>query len=168
MGHVREACRTAGRGRVDRLEDDDEFGIFASPAESVEAVGPDDAADEVYTLLYQSSPSSRSRPPLFVDIKLNGQAVRAEVDTGAAVSVCSEEQFHRLFPKGGPTIAPSRRKLCTYGGKRLPLRGEVIVCVQYGAVSVNLPLIVTEGTGPVLFGRDWGKYQAEVRHLAHA
>ena len=159
MGHVRDACRAAaGRGRVDRVEDDDVFDVPVSPSESEEAAGPDDAAEEVYTLFYQYAPSNRCRPLLYVDIKLNGRAVQAEVDTGAAVSVCSVEQFHRLFPKGGPKITPSRRKLCTYGGKRLPLRGEAIVCVQYGAVSVNLPLIVAEGTGPVLFGRDWLAY----------
>ena len=55
-------------------------------------------------------------------------------------------------------IRPSRRKLCTYGGDSLSLRGETIVCVQYGSVAVNLPLIVIEGEGPVLFGRDWLAY----------
>ena len=29
------------------------------------------------------------------------------------------------------------------------------MCVQYRSVAVNLPLIVVEGEGPLLFGRDW-------------
>ena len=116
MGHVREACRAAGGNRVDRV--DDEFDIPALQVVTAEAEEHDEAAEEVYTLFYQTSPSDKCRPPLFVDITLNGRAVRAEVDTGAAVSVCSEEQFRRLFPTGAPVISPSRRKLCTYGGRR--------------------------------------------------
>ena len=154
MGHVREACPLAGTGRpgrVGQVEEDD-----IPPPEPLEtpAAGGDDTG-ETYRLLYQSTAPRKCHSPLFVDITLNGRAVSAELDTGAAVSVCSVEQLEKLFPEGGPPIRPSTRKLCTYGGDRLSLRGETIVCVQYRSNAVNLPLIVIEGTGPLLFGRDW-------------
>ena len=150
MGHVRDACQLNEpnrAGRVGQLEDD-----IPGP-ESPAAV--DEGGDEVYQLYYQTSALRKSHPPLYVDIKINGQEARAELDTGAAVSVCSVEQFQKLFPEGGPEIKRSGRRLCTYGGDRLALRGEAIVCVQYRSDAVNLPLIVVEGEGPLLFGRDW-------------
>ena len=85
---------------------------------------------------------SKLHPPLYVDLKLNGRNVRAELDTGATVSVCSVEKLQKLFPEGGPVIKKSSRKLCTYGRDYLALRGEAVVCVQYRLVAVNLPLIV--------------------------
>ena len=52
-------------------------------------------------------------------------------------------------------MKPSGLKLQTYGGDGLTVLGEVLVCVQYGSVSVNLPLVIVKGDGPCLFGRDW-------------
>ena len=138
LSHVREACRINGpnrAGRVGQLEGDD------VPGQESPATEEEDGA-EVYQLYYQTSAPRKSHPPLYVDIKLTGREVRAELDTGAAASVCSVEQFRTLFPEGGPEIKRSHRRLCTYGGDSLVLRGEVIVCVQYRSDAVNLPLIV--------------------------
>ena len=52
-------------------------------------------------------------------------------------------------------MRPSVLKLQTNGGDSLTVLGEVLVCVQYGSVSVNLPLVIVKGNGPCLFGRDW-------------
>ena len=149
IGHVRDACRS---GRLDLVEED-EFGAEPEPPER------DSEGDEVYQLFYETADAVRRnrRPPLYVDVKLNGRAIRTELDTGAAVSVCSESEFFKLWPKGqgGPVMKPSGLKLQTYGGDGLTVLGEVLVCVQYGSVSVNLPLVIVKGDGPCLFGRDW-------------
>ena len=52
----------------------------------------------------ESSRSQRSRPPYFVLVNLNGRALEMELDTGAAVSVCSEKAFRKLWPSGGPSL----------------------------------------------------------------
>ena len=46
--------------------------------------------------------------------------------------------------------------LRTYTGEAIQVAGEVLVDVQYGQQEVKqLPLIVVEGEGPPLFGRNW-------------
>ncbi|XP_043225586.1 uncharacterized protein K02A2.6-like [Amphibalanus amphitrite] len=145
MGHVRDACSS---GRLDLVAEDE----FDEPSDL-----PAHEDGEVYQLFYESAGTGRDsrRPPLYVDVKLNGRPIRTELDTGAAVSVCSEAEFLKLWPKGGPVLKPSALKLQTYGGDALSVLGEVLVCVQYGSVSVNLPLVIVKGNGPCLFGRDW-------------
>ena len=150
MGHVRDACDLNGRTRTGQVGQLEASEILPMHQEST-----DEDSGEVYQLNYQRSAPRKSHPPLYVTISLNGREARAKVDIGAAVSVCSVDQFSKLFPDGGPEIKRCARQLCTYGGDRLTLRGETIVCVQYRSTAVNLPLIIVEGEGPLLFGRDW-------------
>ena len=45
--------------------------------------------------------------------------------------------------------------LKSYSGHDIPLVGESTVHVQYNAQEADLPVIVTEGDGVALMGRDW-------------
>ena len=92
MGHVRDACRS---GRLDLVKED-EFGAKPEPPER------DSEGDEVYQLFYETAEAVRRnrRPPLYVDVKLNGRAIRTELDTGAAVSVCSESRVFQAVAEG--------------------------------------------------------------------
>ena len=99
--------------------------------------------------------AQRSRPPYTVPVRLSGRALEMELDTGAAVSVCSERAFKKLWPSDGPPLEPCGQTLKTYSGEPLSVRGQVMVDVQYGDVSVRLPLVIVGGDGPCLFGRDW-------------
>ena len=42
--------------------------------------------------------SGRSTHPIKVKLEIQGKPVEMEVDTGAAVSIISEETYKRLFP----------------------------------------------------------------------
>ena len=95
------------------------------------------------------------RPPLMVPVALDGQKVEMELDTGATLSVCSDAGFRQLWPCGGPKLEPCSVKLKTYSGEQLPVMGQAAVNVQYGGQAQRLPLIVVEGGGPWLFGRNW-------------
>ena len=97
---------------------------------------------------------SRSRPPILLDMMLNGQHVQMELDTGASVSVCSYSRFKELWPSGDRLLHPSKLLLRTFSGEKLVVRGEVMMDVGYQGSSYRLPLVVLEGTGPLLFGRN--------------
>lgn len=76
-----------------------------------------------------------------------------EVDTGAAVSIISEQTKKKLFPNldlKEVFIGPK-----TYTGERIPILGEAAVEVKYNEQSHKLSLIVVKGKGHNLFGRDW-------------
>ena len=95
------------------------------------------------------------KPPLCVDVLVNDKPVCLELDTGAALSVCSEQEYRRIWPVDGPVIHSCDKVLKTYSGETLPVVGEAQVQVRYGSQVADLSVIVLKGSGPFLFGRDW-------------
>ena len=86
-------------------------------------------------------------------LEIQGKPVVMEVDTGAAVSVISEETYKELF--SNLTLKESPMGLKTYTGERIPVLGEVVVEVSYQQQNHQLSLIVVKGKGHNLFGQDW-------------
>ena len=97
--------------------------------------------------------SEKSVKPFIVDLKLDGKPFSMELDTGATVSLVSAKTFHQLFP--GTELQPTTTQLHSYAGESIPVKGQVEVEVKYGQQSAMLPLVVVNGEGPSLFGRDW-------------
>ena len=82
-----------------------------------------------------------------------------ELDTGAAVSIISEESFQRIAGKG-VTLKPSSTRLTSYTGGTITVLGmaEVDVTVQESvqpSTSYTLRVIVVKGKGQSLLGRNW-------------
>ena len=63
------------------------------------------------------------------DFIVNKKPLRMEIDTGAAVSIISENQQKELFPD--TILHTSRMELKTYTGERMAVMGECDVQVQY-------------------------------------
>ena len=76
-----------------------------------------------------------------------------ELDTGATVSLISRRTFQKLLP--GETLQASHTQVRTYSGEPIPVVGQLEVEVGYEGQVAKLPLVVVEGEGPSLFGRDW-------------
>ena len=79
-----------------------------------------------------------------------------EIDTGASVSIISRETFD-LIKDGESTLEleePSVR-LQTYTGEPIKVCGSTVVEVVHNDQRQSLRLMVTEGSGPTLLGRDW-------------
>ena len=87
---------------------------------------------------------------------MNGKPISMEVDTGAALSLISQEVKQRTFPD--VPLLKSQILLWTYTGERLEVLGEMSSQVKYGKQSKTLTLVVVEGDGPSLFGRNWLEY----------
>uniref|UniRef100_A0A3B3TFN7 Gypsy retrotransposon integrase-like protein 1 n=1 Tax=Paramormyrops kingsleyae TaxID=1676925 RepID=A0A3B3TFN7_9TELE len=78
-----------------------------------------------------------------------------EIDTGAAISIISEAVYKKTFahvPLEGSNVT-----LKTYTGQAIPVKGQFTVRVTYGDQSADLPLVVVQGNGPSLCGRNWLK-----------
>lgn len=110
---------------------------------------------EVYSLFSLRPETNNRRPPLMVDVKLDGRPLKMEVDTGAAVSVCSAARFEQLWPDSGPVLEPCSAHLRTYSGEPISVLGKVTVSVGCAGQVARLPLIIVDGAGPPLFGRNW-------------
>ena len=79
-----------------------------------------------------------------------------ELDTGAAISIISEETRKTLF--ADQKLRESSLVLKTYTGEPMQLVGQLNVWVKYGTQEAKLVLVVVGGNGPSLFGRNWLKY----------
>lgn len=64
--------------------------------------------------------------------------------------------YKKIWPSSqAPPIEPTNAKLRTYTGEELTLHGRLTVRVVYGQQSATLPLLLVDGSGPSLLGRDW-------------
>ena len=94
--------------------------------------------------------------PITVQLHINGIPLTMEVDTGAAVSIISEQAQKRFLPK--KTLRRSSIRLRTYM-EIMPVLGEMTVEVAYQENTHSLTLYVVQGNGPTLLGRSWLQYK---------
>ena len=146
-GHMRRACKSKSKPAskpkpksVDNVQDEEE-------GEEEEEKEEDDST------LNQVKSRKINAPPIMVKVKLDDCLVDMEVDTGASVSLISEDTFKSLWP--GRTLQPSPVRLRTYLKETIPVVGSTNVNVDYNGQLCGLPLVVVGGSGPALMGRDW-------------
>ena len=92
--------------------------------------------------------------PLTTTLQVEGHQLTMEIDTGAAVSLVSEETVKNSFMKDLP-LHPADVRLRTYTGEVVPVLGKLMVKVEKNEATVTLPLLVIKGGGMTLLGRDW-------------
>ena len=102
--------------------------------------------------LFQIS-EEKPEPSIIIPVKVNGEECSKELDTGATVSITSEEAWRKRFPTA--PLEESQIKLRTYTGEALDIIRQAIVQVTYQHQIANLPLQIIKGKGPSLFGRNW-------------
>ena len=120
-----------------------------SGEDSTESPGEELPLMHIHTI----QPKVHKKGALLVDINLDGKPLSMEVDTGASVSLISEATWRKLSPNR--RLKPSSVWLRTYTGQEIKILGQVDIPVEHRAQKVQLPLVVVEGRGPSLFGRNW-------------
>lgn len=63
--------------------------------------------------------------------------------------------FHFLWPEGTPQLISDDRVLKQWSSAPLSVLGKVLVDVKYQKTECTLPLLVIQGRGTSLLGRDW-------------
>ena len=76
-----------------------------------------------------------------------------ELDTGAAISIISEETRKTLF--ADQKLRKSTLVLEAYTEEPMQVVGQLNVLVKYGTQEAKLVLVVVGGNGPSLFGCNW-------------
>jgi len=151
-GHLEKKCRQEKKKSDTRGE------AQAKPVRQVctcqghdsHAVGESEGEDPLNLFVLRRT----SAEPVMVEVKLNGQPVRMEVDTGAAVSVMSLSCFERVR-SSNQQLRKSELKLKTYTGEIVSPEGVGEVSVEYRDQKMELPITVVGGHVPNLMGRDW-------------
>ena len=92
--------------------------------------------------------------PIVITVNVNGTDILMEVDTGASLSIISEQTFRAI---ASPTdrLQSTSITLTTYSGDNFHIMGTYDVQVGYKCQSQTLPLVVVQGHGPSLLGRNW-------------
>ena len=151
-GHLAKICRAQRQQRPTAVPKKK-----AHQDKGTRWVGTEQEADHSDTdselPLYKINDGSKSVHPITVDMTIKGSLLKMEIDTGAAVSIISKATYQNMFSEVPLNTVPLR--LRTYTGEHIPVVGEMITQVQYGSQAKELGLIVVQGEGPSLFGRNW-------------
>jgi len=86
--------------------------------------------------------------------KLDGSTLQMEYDTGSAVAVISEELYNDRF-RGHTKLVESPLTLKPWVGNKVTPVGQFSVTVNFKGKEKVLPMHVSPGGGPPLFGREW-------------
>ena len=168
IGHIAKVCRKAGsqkrhsqgahhtrsRQRNGRhrstkyvTEEDERTNSDESPEE--ESLPERETLDGMFAV----KTVRETEDVIKVNMEVNGTTMPMELDTGASVTIISEGTFRKMLPK--LQLQPSTVRLKTYTGERMQVVGEADVQVEYCQQHMELPLVVVEGSGPSLLGRNW-------------
>ena len=90
---------------------------------------------------------------IFIELSINGTLITMTLDTGASIGIISEQTYQTQLPH--LHLHKSDILLRTYTGETLTVCGETQVCITYKKQQYHLPLVIVEGNGPPLFGRNW-------------
>lgn len=80
----------------------------------------------------------KPEPSIMIPLKVNGEECSMELDTGASVSIMSEEAWRKRFPTA--PLDESQIKLRTYTGEAPDIIGQANVQVTYQDQIANLLL----------------------------
>ena len=171
-GHMQRACKSKSKpasskrkhkpvGQVQDEEEEEREEEGDSDDSTIGQINEDDSDNstidstigQIHARQVNANKSKTGTPPITVRIKLDECLVDMEVDTGASVSLMSENTFRTLWP--GRRVLPSPVRLRTYLKESIPVVGCTNVNVDYNGQLCELPLVVVGGSGPSLLGRDW-------------
>ena len=157
-GHIAKVCRSKHAMRKDTTTfRDTRPGQPKSESSSgthtvEEGISREDGAssDSSYPML---AVVSRSQP-IILSVMVNNRKLDMELDTGASVSVISEDTYNAVL-RDTVSLVSTDVSLRSYLGEQLPLLGVINVQVVYNSQTSTLPLYIVKGCGSSLFGRDW-------------
>ncbi|XP_037504865.1 uncharacterized protein K02A2.6-like [Rhipicephalus sanguineus] len=136
-GHLAKACRR-------------------KPAE-VEAQLEDrkNSAKSEYDELFSISQVKNGTPKYVITVEIGNEIVPMEVDSGAARSIISVNEFRKLQVAKRMKVDKCDTQLVTWTKEGLDVLGKVSVPVKFKDRELQLPLLVLKNDGNTLLGRNW-------------
>ena len=156
-GHIRKVCRSTkqphkGYKPVHQNKEGHYVDLDQEEEHWIDVAQTEEEVDNDFSIF---TVGRTSTTPISVSLFIDAKPLVMELDTGAAVSIISEEQLRKRLPN--KQVRPSTIVLRTYTAERIPLLGEAQLCVEYRGQKHTLTAYITKGAGPCLLGRDWLK-----------
>lgn len=114
-------------------------------------VEEDTEDDEVLGNFAAKGSVKNGHTPIFVSVMLDQKSCKMQLDTGATVFILPNVQYNQQFNQWSLRAT----KIKAYNGVRNPVYGEVHLPMVYEQEELVLPLIVVDGDGPPMLGRNW-------------
>ena len=150
VGHLQAVCPGDKDTRVERQKPEKQQGQRKS--KGIRQLQTDEALEENHIWEITGGHKEGYR----LQVLINGKPVQMELDTGATVSVISEQEWNQLFPVTNNLQPYTGKPLRGYSGKQLDIAGQATVQVVYEQQVTDLPLVIIAGMKrPALFGRNW-------------
>ena len=155
QGHLSKVCRSKPKSTSflhPRQKDTHQI-----QSQDTHQVQPDEASGDMECGEYNLfNVKDRNNHPMQVTATINAANLLLEVDTGATLSIISQNTYETLWADGKiPLLQPSGARLRTYTGEEIKVMGNLEVDVKLNGQEERLNLLVVEGNGPSLLGRDW-------------
>ena len=165
LGHIAKVCRSKPKAQAQAQPPDHKSKKHAEKTHSVTVENitttspPPNSSpsknissnSEAYSMFPMSKSGTR---PIILSVKILDKILQMELDTGASLSLISEETFNSTFGNS-LQLNPSSVVLHTYSGEPISVLGSVDVPVFHNSQSATVPLVVVKGKGQSLFGRNW-------------
>ncbi|XP_064462940.1 uncharacterized protein K02A2.6-like [Ornithodoros turicata] len=148
-GHIKDVCKSRSKGSHPKFQRQVNKRQGHRLKKEFKSMGE---LDEPEPALRRLDSAGRNDPICFT-LNLQGVPLRMELDTGAAVSVISQQQYHSCF--SGLPLKPTTVTLRTYTGQCVYPKGVLDVEVEHNGQTSHLPLYVLAQRGPPLIGRNW-------------
>ena len=157
-GHIARVCRSRVQGQPTRQQSNSsghqrkprQTNLVSQDTEQIDS----DTSDSYEMFNIRGTQGQ----PYRVTVQLNNCNLEMEIDTGASLSIISDETYQSFWtsqPK--PELQPTTVKLHTYTQESITVLGSITVDVAYKGQSKTLSLLVVAGQGPSLLGRNWLK-----------
>lgn len=154
-GHLARVCK----GKTVRVTSAGGSAFLSRKHHSIHTVDDEERryetqAPQVYEMWQVRAPD-HDGSPYRVEVSVNGTSLIMEIDTGASVSVVSEETFRRIFPSC--RLEPSSVRLKGYTGELSPVQCSLPATVRLGNHECRDVLYVVPGRCPSFMWGGWIK-----------
>ena len=141
-------------------------GYRAQYVEETEPNTPPLYTDADMEPIFTLGTADRPEPSIIVKPEVENIPLTMELDTGTSVSIISEDTWKTKLSSA--SLEKAKIRLRTYTGEQMKVLGQLQVNVQYHGLHHSLPLLVVEGRGPSLLGRNWlGKIKLDWASINH-
>ena len=143
-GHLSKTCRNSIKK---------DFRLNKKPSKNFNLEENEDTPSDDENSVYYVNKMHHVNP-LKVDMKVNNQFIKFEVDTGSGITLISESTYQKNL--SNYQLSKTNITIKTYANESLNVLGKIKVVVQYKeSVFTNFPLYIVSGNGVNLLGRTW-------------
>jgi predicted aspartyl protease len=156
MGHIAKVCRSSKTisSEKGRQKPGKNFRKKKGRGPEMNKVEQTESDEELEYNLFSLKDKT---PPYSENLNVNGMDVNMEIDTGASFSVINEKTFQEIS-RGKKNLELKQTEISlvrTFTGEKISPKGITEVVVEYNNQVRQLPVLVLNGSGPNLIGRNW-------------